>query len=432
MSEQNESSHEYLPVEPPQEEDTIGYSPTFKQKSALLNGVKAVFLGLGGIYFGYYISIMNVMGEPIANNILNITDKTERGNVIGNLNFLYSIAAAFSALFTGLITKHLGRIRTLLAMEVLMIVAGLLYSQKNVYFLYVARVISGASVSLNQAVGSITMVELLPPSISGGGNVFIYFCITISILASNLIPLGFTDNQTLADYHILILSGPLIITLIRLPVLLLLFWDIESPNYYFEKNLSPESLKEKLTQICKTLYEASDVEQAAEYLQQTDEKRKLHETEVTFLSLLNKKYIFRFSVAILLNIAQQMSGINFIVQYCTTLFDEINGTGKTTSIIMAAANVAGAFAGIYMVERFGRKKNMLGGSVAQMLAFYAIGTAIYMKWYIIMKFAIVAYMFGFAVGLGGVTTLFSSEIVPAVGVGVATSAQWFFAALVGS
>lgn len=45
--------------------------------------------------------------------------------------------------------------------------------------------------------------------------------------------------------------------------------------------------------------------------------------------------------------------------------------------------------------------------------------------------AVIVFMMGFAMGMGSVVTLYTADIVPAIGVSVATAAQWFAATVVG-
>jgi len=403
----------------------------FEQKSVFLNIVKAVFLGVGGLYFGYYNSIMNVMGSPIAKNLLGKTSQKDADDVIGNLNFLFAFGAAVGALFLGPLSKYVGRIRTLFLCEIVFAGSVILYAQKNEYLLYAARFISGITVALNQALGSIAIVELLPQKIAGAGNVFIYFCITLSILASNLLTTVFSDDSTLADMHIWIMCSPIVITILRLPVLLGFFWKWDTPNYYFDKNLSEDKLTPMIEKVCEPIYSSKDLPKAVKYMVKTEMKRRETEEDVGVLGLFTKRYLPRFLIAIFLNIAQQMSGINFLIYYSKDLFDRINHSGKMISIVIAAANVGGAVIGIYMVGKMGRRFNLQYGSLTQLFAFIAMGLAIQFQQNQALIIVVIVYMVGFAVGLGGVTTLFCSEIVPATAVGIATSIQWLNASLIG-
>ncbi len=403
----------------------------FEQKSILLNSARAAVLGIGGFYLGYYMSIMNVMGNPICYNILGYTKKSEVANVVGNFNLIYSAGAAIGVLLIGPLVKYIGRIRTILLCEVLLLLSILSYSEGTEFLIYAARVLSGFISALNQVIGSVAIVELLPQKIAGGGNVFIYFCICIGILVCNLMPLWFTDNSSLADNHIWILGGPILITVIRVPLLLAFFGTWETPNYYFEKQLPESQLRKIITIICCPIYSTKDLHNVVDFIVKSEMNRRAKKITVSLLDLFSKRYIKRFLIAIFINTALQMSGVSFLVYYSTTIFDELDGSGTAVSIILSIAKVVGAALGIVLVGKLGRRMNLQLGIIAQFIAFSVMVIAMYYKYSLVLKICIALYMLGFAIGLGGVTTLFCSEIVPAVGVGISAVFFWISASLVG-
>jgi len=159
--------------------------------------------------------------------------------------------------------------------------------------------------------------------------------------------------------------------------------------------------------------------------------RRAKKITVSLLDLFSKRYIKRFLIAIFINTALQMSGVSFLVYYSTTIFDELDGSGTAVSIILSIAKVVGAALGIVLVGKLGRRMNLQLGIIAQFIAFSVMVIAMYYKYSLVLKICIALYMLGFAIGLGGVTTLFCSEIVPAVGVGISAVFFWISASLVG-
>jgi SP family galactose:H+ symporter-like MFS transporter len=104
------------------------------------------------------------------------------------------------------------------------------------------------------------------------------------------------------------------------------------------------------------------------------------------------------------------------------------------------------FPAIFLVEKWGRKKLLYVGAVAMLvtmvaagLAFQSIGTvtdaaAIGNAPKMVLLFAVIVYIFGFAVSWGPVVWLVCSEIFPLegreVGMTITTMVNWTFAGLV--
>jgi len=61
---------------------------------------------------------------------------------------------------------------------------------------------------------------------------------------------------------------------------------------------------------------------------------------------------------------QQLTGVNFIFYYGTPFFKQSGiGNGFTISLITSCINVASTFPGLYLVDRWGRRKLLLFGAI---------------------------------------------------------------------
>ncbi|PQE29638.1 sugar transporter STL1 protein [Rutstroemia sp. NJR-2017a BBW] len=76
----------------------------------------------------------------------------------------------------------------------------------------------------------------------------------------------------------------------------------------------------------------------------------------------------RVVLAYVNQVFQQISGINLITYYATTIFERYIGLDGTTSRILAAANgteyFLASWIAVYTIERFGRRSLMLFGAAA--------------------------------------------------------------------
>ena len=155
-------------------------------------------------------------------------------------------------------------------------------------------------------------------------------------------------------------------------------------------------------------------------------------------NILSKRYRWPILLAFLVAFFNQLSGINFVIYYAPRIF-EAAGLGSSTALLsttgIGLVNLVFTLLGMYLIDRSGRKKLMLIGSVGYIVtlalvswAFFAGAEGIY----------VILFLFGFiashAVGQGAVIWVFISEIFPnhvrAYGQSIGTGTHWVFAALI--
>jgi sugar porter (SP) family MFS transporter len=155
--------------------------------------------------------------------------------------------------------------------------------------------------------------------------------------------------------------------------------------------------------------------------------------------LFKAQYKWPILFAILIAVFNQMSGINAIMYYAPRIF-EMTGFGKNSalaqSVIIGFTNLVFTLLAMSIIDKFGRKKLLLVGSVGMtfflgMVAKTFFGESNGNYW-------VVAYLVGFiaffAFSQGAVIWVFISEIFPnrvrAKGQALGSFSHWFMAALV--
>ncbi|MDQ4492279.1 sugar porter family MFS transporter [Sinomonas sp. ASV486] len=142
---------------------------------------------------------------------------------------------------------------------------------------------------------------------------------------------------------------------------------------------------------------------------------------------------------------QQLVGINAIFYYSTTLWQSVGFTQQdsfTTSVITATINVVLTFVSILFVDRVGRKKLLLAGSigmfvglVAAALAFaHAMGSgkdvSLPAPWGLVALVGANLFVISFAATWGPVMWVVLGEVFPnkmrGLALGVATAFNWIF------
>jgi SP family galactose:H+ symporter-like MFS transporter len=173
----------------------------------------------------------------------------------------------------------------------------------------------------------------------------------------------------------------------------------------------------------------------------------LHGPQGAGIKIISRGYFFKVLLAgILLQMFQQLVGINMMIYYSPTIFGYAGMRGLLAMMTVPTVNMLFTFPAILWVEKWGRKKLLYMGAammlimmVASGLAFQSIGSVsdpslIGGAPKAVLLIAAILYIFGFAVSWGPVVWLVCSEIFPLegreVGMTITTMVNWTFAGLV--
>jgi sugar porter (SP) family MFS transporter len=208
----------------------------------------------------------------------------------------------------------------------------------------------------------------------------------------------------------------------------LVFTVPESPRWLVLKRKDDVKAKKILEQ----LNPGSDTELELEAIRQSSlvpEKGKL------FTGRYNKSIMLAFLIAFF----NQWSGINFIIYYSPRIFESA-GFGSTTALLSSAGigivNLIFTMIGMYLIDRAGRKKLMLIGSLGYIFSLVMISIVFYQQDFdgIQVPFYLFLFIASHAIGQGAVIWVYISEIFPnhvrASGQSLGTTTHWIFAALI--
>ncbi|KAG9513568.1 general substrate transporter, partial [Aureobasidium melanogenum] len=134
---------------------------------------------------------------------------------------------------------------------------------------------------------------------------------------------------------------------------------------------------------------------------------------------------------------QQISGINLITYYATSIYRNSIGLSDFLSRILAAANgteyFAASWIAVFTIEKFGRRQLMIFGAAGQAASMAILaGTTSRTSSGLGITAAVFLFVFNtfFAIGWLGMTWLYPAEIVPlrirAPANALSTSANWIF------
>jgi MFS family permease len=142
-------------------------------------------------------------------------------------------------------------------------------------------------------------------------------------------------------------------------------------------------------------------------------------------------------LGIVLNMFQQITGINTIIYYAPSIFEfagfTSNSFAKMAAVALGSVNVIATLVSVGLIEKIGRRKLLIASAIGMGLSmqivalffFFILPDVAYASFYSILAF--VAF---FAIGLGPVTVVLVSELYPLSirgrAMSVVTAANWFF------
>jgi MFS transporter, SP family, arabinose:H+ symporter len=138
-------------------------------------------------------------------------------------------------------------------------------------------------------------------------------------------------------------------------------------------------------------------------------------------------------MGILIAVFQQVTGINAILYYAPVIFKEtgIDTAGSLLQTIgIGCVNVLATFIAIAWVDKVGRKRLLLYGSVCMGVSLLAVGLCFQYRFfdYYIVLISMITYVSAFGATLGAVTWIVLSEIFPnrirGLALSAATIALW--------
>jgi SP family galactose:H+ symporter-like MFS transporter len=211
----------------------------------------------------------------------------------------------------------------------------------------------------------------------------------------------------------------------------------ESPRWLMlkgKKELAIKNLKKVLCTDDEVDFEIQEIE------------KTLANKEETGINVTFKGYFLKvLIIGVLLQMFQQLVGINVMIYYAPTIFGYAGITGLTAMLTVPIVNMLFTFPAIYLVEKWGRKKLLHVGAgfmlvtmITAGLAFQAIDSVVDPALItntpkIVLLLAVVLYIFGFAVSWGPVVWIVCSEIFPLkgreVGMTITTMVNWTFAGI---
>lgn len=370
---------------------------------------------LGGFLFGFDTAVISGMINALRDKFH--LDSVMEGGVVSSA----LVGCIFGAILAGMLSDKLGRKKVLIISAMLFLISAIGSSVPNsVSVLMIARVIGGLGVGMASMLSPLYISEYSPAPLRGRMVSLYQLAIVIGILiayfSNALIVLNAEKYASLSVgngfWRYLFLEenwrGMFFVEAIPAALFLgLMFFIPESPRW-----LANQGQKEKAVSL---LSKVIGTQEAQKEIDDLGRLLSIEKSSVT--ELLKPSMRLPLLIGILLPFFSQVTGINVIIYYETSIFKEA-GLGINSSfgaqVLVGFINLLFTIIAIWKVDRFGRKPLLQTGSLALSLILLLLGILFYRggTHSFIIPVLFCLHVAFFAMSFGPVTWIVIAEIFP--------------------
>jgi sugar porter (SP) family MFS transporter len=342
----------------------------------------STIVAMGGFVFGLDAALISGTVKFISQEF-GLND-IQLGMVVG----APALGVLLALFFAGYACNKYGRRKTLQIVAALYVISaiGSAFSP-NYWSLLSARFLGGLAFT-SISLAAMYIGEIAPPKLRGKLVTMIQVNIVIGLSGAYFINylilnLGSSDAAWVQDLGINEHTWRWMLGSEILPAIvwfILLFFVPRSPAWLFY-NRKPDAARQSLRKLLPEEKIAAHMEEMQVSMNNSSEDRSV----LSQLSEIFSKYFrITFIIALTLAIAQQTSGINAILFYAPTVFEQI-GIGTDAAFMQAIwtglTGLVFTVLGLMLVDKLGRRPMILGGMawivISLGIAFYGFNTATY-------------------------------------------------------
>ncbi len=383
----------------------------------------ALLAALAGLMFGLDVGVISGAQQFIQREFA-VSDR-----VLETIVSSMMLGATIGAAGAGWLSGHFGRKRSLLFSAALFVLGSLACAASwSPDSLIAARIVLGLAIGVAAFTAPLYLAEIASEDRRGAMISTYQLMITIGIFVAFLSDLAFSYTQ----------SWRWMLGIIAVPGALFLLGVLglpESPRWLVLRGRHDDAsavLHRLRGDDALARREVADIEAQLRTPQQG-------------LRLFLQNRNFRRSVAlgVLLQVVQQMTGINVVMYYAPRIFADM-GYATSASLwftaIVGLTNVLATFIAIGFVDRIGRKPILYAGFVVMALGLGVVGTLMHMGMgshaeRLLAVTMLLVFVVGFAFSAGPLVWTLCSEIQPLkgrdFGIGVSTVTNWVGTFIVG-
>lgn len=393
----------------------------------------AIVASLGGLIFGFDTAVISGAEEQIQ-QVFGLSD--------GMLGFTVTTAllgTILGALTAGKPADTYGRKKVLVVIGVLYVIGAIGSAlAPNVVLLQIFRFIGGIGVGASSVCAPIYTAEIAPPANRGKLVGLVQFNIVLGILlayASNAVVravMAGPDGQV-PDTAWRWMLGVMVVPSI---VFLLLLLTVPETPRWLMANGQQERATVVSEKLCQTKAESDG--------QLGEIRAALAASEnAPTVPFFTRNHLKVIMLAFAIAFFNQMSGINAILYYAPRVMQEAGATANAAflmSVGVGAMNLVATMAALTVIDRLGRKKLMIVGSIGYLISLgFLAGVMFYFERVgfsstssVLVLLGLMVFIAAHAFGQGSVIWVFISEIFPnrirGRGQSLGSLTHWVFAA----
>lgn len=376
------------------------YSPEDEKERTNMAYVYAVSLvaAVGGLLFGFDTGVISGAIPFVTKHF--VLDPHQEGFAVSNLMIACTVGAAFA----GAIADRFGRKRVLMLAAILFAVSAIMAGiPKTFGELIVARFIGGIAVGIASVVSPMYIAEISPANIRGRLVAINQLAIVLGVLSS------YFSNWLLVDigpdnwrWMFAVQAFPSVV------FFAFLFFIPESPRWLVQRGRRNTALS-IFTKIGGGNYAETELHE----IESTGEKEQGKISEL-FRPGMRKVLL----IGLLLALFAHITGIDIIAYYGPTIFIkagfESASSAILASVVLGITGFIFTCIGLMTVDRFGRKPLLLIGLTGMgiSLAFTAVAFKTPVSGAAWILIPVITYMASFAMSVGVVIWVYTSEIFP--------------------
>ncbi|MBR4311264.1 MAG: MFS transporter, partial [Akkermansia sp.] len=319
-----------------------------------------VMAGLGGLLYGIDVGVI-AAALPYIEKTSTYTPQEISLVVAAVL-----AGSVLSSLFAGMLAEWLGRKKVIILSALLftLSIPVICFSSDIFALLMAGRILQGASAGLVGVVVPMYLAECLDANSRGKGTGMFQFMLTVGLVFAALIGLVTTMVVGAADAAEVsreskVIAWQVIFWCSAIPGIILFFGAFklkESPRWLYRKGKEDEALlalasnngEEAAKEILEEM-KAADAKEAADKAAMAEASKGD--------SLMQRKYIIPFLLAVVVLACTQATGINSVLNYSVTIFQQAGLQGETANtadLAIKVVNMLMTIVAVTLVDKKGR------------------------------------------------------------------------------
>lgn len=346
----------------------------------------------------------------------------------------FAVGGPFGANVAGSLADSRGRRGALLLNTWVFLFGGIIQScALDMFSIIISRLIIGFASGFSSVLVPIYLGELAPPTLRGTLGTMTQFAMVVGILVSDILAFPFATEKL---WRVLFAVTPVfaIIQLLLAPYLL------ESPRWLLGRDKNSRKARFIIKKLRGLRYDHEVETEANHYVAafeaqnknsdgyvQTSSQKELTKaainSEATIAEMVNDKDIRILLVSVLvLQMAQQLCGINAVFYYSNMFFDGVIDDPLVGTTLVAAVNVAATYVALLLMDSCGRRTLLLWSSGGMFVCcIVLVLSLLHVFPNIVALGAVNMYVSFFEIGLGPIPWLIVAEMFDAKYVSVAMS-----------